>query len=124
MIAVWILLETGNQIIHQALGRNFHTPPGDIAIGEIITLLVIGFLGDLALPQRVGRQSSTNPTTTERKLWFSGAWGAEPSTSFLQNVLTLHCLQLQGFGLHQLLFAQSINPCQYIGEPLLVPERW
>ena len=54
MIAVWILLETGNQIIHQALGRNFHPPPGGIAIGEIITPLVIGFLGDLALPQRVG----------------------------------------------------------------------
>ena len=55
MIAVWILLETGNQIIHQALGRNFHPPPGGIAIGEIITPLVIGFLGDLALPQRIGR---------------------------------------------------------------------
>ena len=55
MIAVWILLETGNQIIHHALGRNFHPPPGGIAIGEIITPLVIGFLGDLALPQRIGR---------------------------------------------------------------------
>ena len=55
VMAVWILLETGNQIIHQALGRNFHPPPGGIAIGEIITPLVIGFLGDLALPQRVGR---------------------------------------------------------------------
>ena len=55
MIAVWILLETGNQIIHQTLGRNFHPPPGGIAIGEIITPLVIGFLGDLALPQRIGR---------------------------------------------------------------------
>ena len=55
MIAVWILLETGNQIIHQALGRNFHPPPGGVAIGEIITPLVIGFLGDIALPQRVGR---------------------------------------------------------------------
>ena len=55
MIAVWILLETGNQIIHQTLGRNFHPPPGGIAIGEIITPLVIGFLGDFALPQRVGR---------------------------------------------------------------------
>ena len=55
MIAVWILLETGNQIIHQALGRNFHPPPGGIAIGEIIAPLVIGLLGDLALPQRVGR---------------------------------------------------------------------
>ena len=54
MIAVWILLEAGNQIIHQALGRNFHPPPGGIAIGEIITPLVIGFLGDLALPQRIG----------------------------------------------------------------------
>ena len=38
MIAVWILLETGNQIIHQALGRNFHPPPGGIAIGEITLL--------------------------------------------------------------------------------------
>lgn len=37
-MAVWILLETGNQIIHQALGRNFHPPPGSIAIGEIISL--------------------------------------------------------------------------------------
>ena len=55
MIVVWILLETGNQIIHQALGRNFHPPPGSIAIGKIITPLVIGFLGDLALPQRIGR---------------------------------------------------------------------
>ena len=55
MIAVWVLLETGNQIIHQALGRNFHPPPGGIAIGEIIAPLVIGFLGDLALPQRIGR---------------------------------------------------------------------
>ena len=55
MIAVWILLETGNQIIHQALGRNFHPPPGGIAIREIITPLVIGFPGDLALPQRIGR---------------------------------------------------------------------
>ena len=34
IIAVWILLETGNQIIHQALGRNFHPPPGGVAIGE------------------------------------------------------------------------------------------
>ena len=55
MIAVWILLETGNQIIHQALGRNFHPPPGGIAIGEIITPLVIGFPGDLTLPQCIGR---------------------------------------------------------------------
>ena len=55
MIVVWVLLETDNQIIHQALGRNFHPPPGGIAIGEIITPLVIGFLGDLALPQRIGR---------------------------------------------------------------------
>ena len=55
MIAVWILLETGNQIIHQALERNFHPPPGGIAIGEIIAPLVIGFLGDLALPQCIGR---------------------------------------------------------------------
>ena len=54
MIVVWILLESGNQIIHQALGRNFHPPPGGIAIGEIIAPLVIGFLGDLALPQRIG----------------------------------------------------------------------
>ena len=54
MIAVWVLLETGNQIIHQALGRNFHPPPGGIAIGEIIAPLVIGFLGDLSLPQRIG----------------------------------------------------------------------
>ena len=54
MIAVWILLETGNQIIHQALERNFHPPPGGIAIGEIIAPLVIGFLGDLSLPQRIG----------------------------------------------------------------------
>ena len=53
MIVVWVLLETGNQIIHQALGRNFHPPPGGIAIGEIITPLVIGLLGDLALPQRI-----------------------------------------------------------------------
>ncbi len=55
MIAVWILLETGNQIIHQALGRNFHPPPGGIAIWKMITPLVVGFLGDLALPQRIGR---------------------------------------------------------------------
>ena len=55
MILVWILLQSGDQIIHQALGRNFHPPPGGIAIGEIITPLVIGFLGDLALPQRIGR---------------------------------------------------------------------
>ena len=54
MIVVWILLQSGDQIIHQALGRNFHPPPGGIAIGEIITPLVIGFLGDLALPQRIG----------------------------------------------------------------------
>ena len=54
MIVIWILLETGNQIIHQALGRNFHPPPGSIAIGEIIAPLVIGFLGDLTLPQRIG----------------------------------------------------------------------
>ena len=54
MIAVWILLETGNQIIHQALGRNFHPPPGSIAIREIVAPLVIGFLGDLAFPQRIG----------------------------------------------------------------------
>ena len=55
MIVVWVLLDTGNQIIHQALGRNSHPPPGGIAIGKIITPLVIGFLGDLALPQRIGR---------------------------------------------------------------------
>ncbi len=55
MIDVWILLKPSNQIIHQPLGRNFHSPPGGVAIGEIITPLVIGFLGDLALPQRVGR---------------------------------------------------------------------
>ena len=24
MIVVWVLLDTGNQIIHQALGRNSH----------------------------------------------------------------------------------------------------
>ena len=50
MIVVWVLLDTGNQIIHQALERNSHPPPGGIAIGKIITPLVIGFLGDLALP--------------------------------------------------------------------------
>ena len=55
MIIVGVLLKSGNQIIHQTLGRNFHPPPGGIAIGEIITPLVIGFLGDLALPQRIGR---------------------------------------------------------------------
>ena len=55
MIAVWILLKPSNQIIHQTLGRNFHPPPGGIAIGEIITPLVIGFLGDLTLPQCIGR---------------------------------------------------------------------
>ena len=54
VIIVWILLQSGDQIIHQALGWNFHPPPGGIAIGEIITPLVIGFLGDLALPQRIG----------------------------------------------------------------------
>ena len=54
MILVWILLQSGDKIIHQALGRNFHPPPGGIAIGEIITPLVIGFLGDLALPQSIG----------------------------------------------------------------------
>ena len=32
MIAVWILLETENQIIHQSLGRNFHPPPGGVAM--------------------------------------------------------------------------------------------
>ena len=53
-MTVRFLLETGSQIIHQALGRNFHPPPGGIAIREIITPLVIGFLGDLAFPQRIG----------------------------------------------------------------------
>ena len=55
MIAFRVFLKPSNQIIHQALGRNFHPPPGGVAIGEIITPLVIGFLGDLALPQRIGR---------------------------------------------------------------------
>ena len=53
MIAVWILLETGNQIIHQALGWNFHPPPGGVAIGEIVAPLVVGFPGDLAFLQGV-----------------------------------------------------------------------
>ena len=55
MIAFRVFLKPSNQIIHQALGRSFHPPPGSIAIGEIITPLVVGFPGDLAFPQRVGR---------------------------------------------------------------------
>ena len=54
MIAVWILLKTGYKIIHQSLGRNFHPPPGGIPVREVVPPLVIGFLGDLALPQRIG----------------------------------------------------------------------
>lgn len=53
MIIVGVSLKSGSQVVHQALGRNFHPPPGGIAIGEMITPLVIGFPGDLALPQRV-----------------------------------------------------------------------
>lgn len=54
VIIVGVFLKSGSQVVHQALGRNFHPPPGGIAIGEMITPLVIGFPGDLALPQRVG----------------------------------------------------------------------
>lgn len=53
MIIVGVFMKFGSQVVHQALGRNFHPPPGGIAIGEMITPLVIGFPGDLALPQRV-----------------------------------------------------------------------
>ena len=53
VIIVGVFLKSGSQVVHQALGRNFHPPPGGIAIGEMITPLVIGFPGDLALPQRV-----------------------------------------------------------------------
>ena len=55
MIAFRVFLKPSNQIIRQSLGRNFHPPPGGIAIGEVIAPLVIGFLGDLALLQRIGR---------------------------------------------------------------------
>ena len=55
MIAVRILLEPGNQIIHQTLGRNFHPPPGSVSCGEVIPPLVIGFLSDFVLLQRLGR---------------------------------------------------------------------
>ena len=54
MIAVWIFLKPGNQIIHQAWERNFHPTPGGVAIGEIVPPLIVGFLGDLALLQGVG----------------------------------------------------------------------
>ena len=53
MIAVWIVLKSGNQIIHQPLGRNFHPPQRCVAIAEILTTLVVGFLGYLALLQGV-----------------------------------------------------------------------
>ena len=55
VIIVGMPLKSGDQVVHQSLGRIFHPPPGGIAIGEIITPLVIGFPGDLALPQGVGR---------------------------------------------------------------------
>ena len=55
MIAVWIFLKTSNKIIHQSLRRNFHPPPGSIPIREVVPPLIIGFLGDLALLQCMGR---------------------------------------------------------------------
>ncbi len=53
MIIVGVFLKPGNKIIHQSLGRNFHPPPGGIAIGEVVSPLVVGFPGDLTLPQGV-----------------------------------------------------------------------
>ena len=55
MIIVGVFLKSGSQAVHQSLGRNFHPPPGGVAIWEIIPPLVIGFPGDLVLPKRVGR---------------------------------------------------------------------
>lgn len=55
VIIVGVFLKPGNKIIHQSLGRNFHPPPGGVAIGEVAAPMVVGFPGDLALPQRVGR---------------------------------------------------------------------
>ena len=55
MIIVGVFLKPGSQVVHQSLGWNFHPPPGGIAIGAVVAPLVIGFPGDLALPQGVGR---------------------------------------------------------------------
>ncbi len=52
MILVWILLQSGDQIIHQLFGRNFHPPPGSVTSRETIPPLIISFLGDLAPSQR------------------------------------------------------------------------
>ena len=53
MIVVGVFLKSGSQVVHQSLGRNFHPPPGGVALGEVITPLVVGFPGDLTLPQGV-----------------------------------------------------------------------
>ncbi len=55
MVIVGVFLKSGSQVVHQSLGRNFHPPPGGIAIGEIIPPLVVGFPGDLAFLQGIGR---------------------------------------------------------------------
>ena len=43
VIIVGVLLKSGNKIIHQTLGRNFHPPPGGVAIEEVVAPLVVGF---------------------------------------------------------------------------------
>ena len=54
MVAVSVFVQSGNQIIHQTLGRNFHPPPGGIPVREVVPPLIIGFPGDLAFLQGRG----------------------------------------------------------------------
>ena len=55
MIIVSVFLKSGSQVVHQSLGRNFYSPPGGVAVGEVAAPLVSGFPGNLALLQGVCR---------------------------------------------------------------------